>query len=82
MWLWEGKLAAESGETIDDVCREAIRIARTYARPGSVHQYLDFEFNGFPTWVYAHSTVTQIVGDYLKHLAKGANDAEPRHRNS
>ena len=71
MWLWEGSLRPEPGETIADAAREAIKICRKYGDRYSSHQYLNLMFNGQIIKVYAHSTVEDVVSQYFSSLGKG-----------
>ena len=71
MWLWEGSLRPEPGETIADAAREAIKICRIYGARYSVHQYFDLVFNGQTIRVFAHSTVEDVVSQYFSSLGKG-----------
>jgi len=78
VWLWEGSLRPEPGETIADAAREAIKICRIYGARYSVHQYFDLVFNGQTIRMFAHSTAEDVVAQYRMGMEKGDANDPPR----
>jgi hypothetical protein len=73
MWIWDGQIRPEPGESIHDAIRIALHLARRYgagSKYDETAQKYDicftFIFNDTPVRVFADSTVKELVQRFLE----------------
>jgi hypothetical protein len=70
MWIWEGVICPEPGESIDNAAKQAIALAKVFKaapRPDK-YQYFTIAFNDIELKIYRDSTVKEVVNEYFKLL--------------